>query len=102
MLVVVHQELVDAIREKRLIEFTYKFGSARVVEPHDYGVRRGEASVLGYQLSGPSRSGVAHGWKHFKVDDMRQLQVLDRHFPGSRADNAQQHRQWDLLFARVR
>lgn len=101
MLIVVNQELVRAIREKRLIEFTYKSGGARVVEPHDYGVHRAAASLLGYQISGPSRSGVAHGWKQFKVDDVRQLRVLDRQFPGTRAGGAQHHREWDTLFGRV-
>ena len=101
MLVAVNPELVGAIREKRLIEFLYKSGPARVVEPYDYGVRRGEASLLGYQISGPSRSGVAHGWKHFKVHEMRQLRVLDTRFPGTRAGLMQHHHEWDILFARV-
>ena len=101
MLIAVNHDLVAAIRDKRLVEFVYKFGGIRVVEPHDYGVHRGQASLLAYQLSGHSRSGAAHGWKHFKVDDMRHLRVLDRHFRGSRVDAAQHHRAWDMLFARV-
>lgn len=94
-------DLVRAIAETRLIEFTYKSGGARIVEPHDYGVRNGVERLLGFQISGYSRSGTPHGWKEYDVDGMRQLHVLERTFAGSRADAAQQHRRWDRLFARV-
>lgn len=95
-------ELVRAIVEKRLIAFVYKAGRPRIVEPHDYGIRRGVESVLGYQLSGASRSGAPHGWKQFDVDQMTDVRLLERRFPGTRADSAQQHRDWDVLFARVK
>jgi hypothetical protein len=93
--------LIRAIAEKRLIEFVYKLGRARIVEPHDYGIRGGAECLLGYQLSGASRSGAAHGWKWFTVVDMHQLCVLERRFQGTRADSHQQHSAWDTLFARV-
>jgi hypothetical protein len=73
-----------------------------MVEPHDYGIRGGVECLLGYQVSGESRSGAPHGWKRFEVGQMRQLRVLDRQFPGSCADGGQQHGTWDALFARVR
>ena len=94
--------LVIAISGKRLIEFVYKGGRPRIVEPHDYGIRKGVEGILAYQISGESRSGTPHGWKNFELENMRQLRVLDRQFPGSRADSDQQHRQWDQLFARVK
>jgi hypothetical protein len=97
----VNHDLVRAITDKHLVEFAYKGGHARVVEPHDYGIRRGVESLLGYQISGESRSGAPLGWKWFAVANMRQLRVLDRRFAGTRADNAQQHHAWDTLFARV-
>jgi hypothetical protein len=53
-------------------------------------------------VSGESRSGTPHSWKHIKVEDMSQLRVLDRTFPGSRGDSSQQHLKWDKLFARVK
>ena len=96
-----NKELMRAIADKRLVEFVYRTGRARIVEPHDYGIRGGIESLLAYQISGESRSGAAHGWKEFKVAEVRQLRVLERLFPGSRADDAQQHRSWDTLFARV-
>ena len=94
--------LVIAISGKRLIEFVYKNGRPRIAEPHDYGIRKGVEGLLAYQISGESRSGTPHGWKNFDVEGMRQLRVLDRQFPGSRADSDQHHGNWDTLFVRVR
>ena len=96
-----NDDLVQAIAEKRLIEFIYKTGRTRIVEPHDYGIRGGVECLLGFQISGESRSGAPHGWKWFDIDGMRQLRVLERRFAGTRADSAQHHRTWDTLFARV-
>jgi hypothetical protein len=97
----VNHDLVRAIVEKRLIEFVYKGGRPRIVEPHDYGRRSGAERLLGFQISGESQSGATRGWKEFDVDKVSRLQVLERRFPGTRADGAQQHRTWDELFARV-
>ena len=96
-----NDDLVRAIVDKRLVEFVYKVGRTRIVEPHDYGVRRGVECLLGYQISGESQSGAPHGWKQFDLDQIRQLCVLERRFAGTRADRAQHHRAWDRLFARV-
>ena len=93
-------DLVRAIEEKRLVEFVYKT-ARRIVEPHDYGIRGGEETLLGYQLSGRKDSGAVRGWREFKLMKLGQLRVLERTFPGSRADSAQHHRAWDVLFARV-
>jgi predicted DNA-binding transcriptional regulator YafY len=98
---IVNADLIRAIVDRYLVEFVYNTGGSRIVEPHDYGIQRGVESLLGFQLGGESRSGMASGWKHFKVARIRQLRVLDRHFAGTRADSAQHHRTWDTLFARV-
>jgi len=97
----VNDDLVRAIVDKRLIEFVYKAGRTRTVEPHDYGSRRGVERLLGFQISGESRSGASHGWREFDADRIFQLRVLERRFAGTRADSAQHHRTWDTLFARV-
>jgi predicted DNA-binding transcriptional regulator YafY len=94
-------DLVRAIADKRVVEFIYKDGRPRIVEPHDYGVRDGVECLLGYQISGESRSGAPHGWKQFTMDQIHELRVLERRFAGTRADRAQHHRGWDTLFARV-
>lgn len=95
------QDLVRAIADKRLVEFVYRGGGTRIVEPHDYGIRHGVECLLGFQIGGDSRSGTQQGWKQFDVDQIHRLRVLERGFPGSRADNAPHHRTWDVLFARV-
>jgi WYL domain-containing protein len=97
----VNDDLVRAIGDKRLVEFVYKGGRSRVVEPHDYGIRRGVESLFGFQLHGESHSGSAHGWKQFDVDQISEFRVLTRQFAGTRADRAQHHGKWDTLFARV-
>ena len=76
-------------------------GRTRIVEPHDYEVRRGAVAILGFQIGGESQSGAPQGWRNFDVDQIRHLRVLERRFAGSRADSAQHHRMWDTLFARV-
>jgi hypothetical protein len=98
-MILVNSELVRAIRERRLIAFVYK-DRHRVVEPHDYGGRRGVASLLGFQIEGESHS-TPEGWKQFDVEGIRELRVLERGFSGSRTDREQHHRPWDTLFARV-
>jgi WYL domain len=95
------QDLVRAIADKRLVEFTYKTERTRIVEPHDYGIRNGVESLLGFQIGGESRSGAPQGWKQFDVHQIRNFRVLERRFAGSRADSEQHHRTWDELFARV-
>jgi hypothetical protein len=97
-----NHDLVRAIGEKRLIEFVYKAGSSRIVEPHDYGIRAEVEWLLGFQLSGESRSGAPHGWKWFEVDQLHQLRALERRFAGTRVDSGQHHSTWDTLFARVK
>jgi hypothetical protein len=96
------QDLIEAIEQRRLIEFIYRNGGIRLVEPHDYGVRKGVERLLGYQVSGESRTGEAHGWKDFNVTYLLRLQLLDRCFRGTRADHQQRHRVWDALYARVK
>jgi hypothetical protein len=97
----VNDELVRAIGGKHLVEFVYTAGRTRIVEPHDYGIRRGVERLLGFQVGGESHSGASHGWKEFDVGKIRHLRVLERRFAGTRTDSKQQHRTWDKLFARV-
>lgn len=75
-----NENLVRAIAEKRLIEFVYKDGEPRVVEPHDYGISGGVETLLAYQLGGESHSVASHGWRQFEVENIRQLRILDRKF----------------------
>lgn len=99
-MVLVDPQLVRAIDEKRLIQLTYKGGS-RIAEPHDYGVQKGIARLLIYQVRGYSRSRKPSGWRLLDVEGIQHLELLDERFPGSRVDGDEHHQQWDQLFARV-
>jgi hypothetical protein len=88
----------SAIENKRLIRFKYQ-GKERIVEPHDYGIQKGVARLLSWQVSGES-SGRLPGWRWFDVGDMSEFEVLDRTFPGNR-DVSGKHHQWDKIFIRV-
>jgi hypothetical protein len=98
----IHDDLIRAINEKRVIEFVYKTPGPRLAEPHDYGVKKGVDKLLAFQVGGVSRSGAPHGWKDIDAEDIRDFKVLERRFPGSRADAHQHHGVWDVLFARVK
>jgi predicted DNA-binding transcriptional regulator YafY len=74
----------DAIRERRRLSFSYG-GHSRVVEPHIHGVdSTGRVALSGYQVRGGSQAGEPVGWKHFRLDDMRRLEVLEETFRGPR------------------
>jgi len=92
-------DLVRAIREKRLIEFTYKSSAVRIAEPHDYGIQKGIERLLAFQLSESART--ERGWRDLHLADIHNLRVLEQRFAGSRGDSSQKHRTWDVLFARV-
>jgi hypothetical protein len=94
-------DLVRAIREKHLIEFTYKSSAVRIAEPHDYGIQNGIERLLTFQLRGESRTRTERGWRDLHLADIRSLRVLEQRFAGSRGDSSQKHRTWDVLFARV-
>jgi hypothetical protein len=64
-----------AIRERRLLRFTYDDGE-REIEPYCHGFsREAQELVRGYQVAGATRSGESAGWKTFRVDRMSALAV---------------------------
>ena len=77
-----HQLLYDAIENKRLIRFRYN-NQERIVEPHDYGIQRGIPRLLSWQIGGQS-NGRLPGWRWFDVVEVKDLEMLDRLFPGNR------------------
>jgi predicted DNA-binding transcriptional regulator YafY len=93
-----HELLYGAIQNKRLIRFRYQ-SKERIVEPHDYGIQKGIERLLSWQVGGQS-SGRLPGWRWFDLSKMRDVEVLDRPFPGNR-DVSGKHHQWDKIFIRV-
>lgn len=92
--------LWSAIEQRRLIRLVYH-GKQRVVEPHDHGVLNGSVQLLGYQLAGTSSRALPN-WILMKVDEMADLQMLDKTFPGGRPTASRKHLKWDTLFIRVK
>lgn len=96
----VHQLILTAIHEKRLLRFFYH-DKIRIVEPQDYGIQKGAVHLFTYQFAGESGSGTLPDWRKFAVKSMAKVELLDKTFPGSRAVPLQKHQEWDVLFARV-
>ena len=93
------QQLRYAIANKRLLQIYYE-GAQRVIEPHDYGVKKGVVSLLAYQLqsSDPSKTS---GWRLLHLSKISECVVLEQTFKGSRGEESQQHHNWDVLYLRV-
>ena len=91
--------LWQAIEQKRIIRLVYH-GKERVVEPHDHGVLNGAVQLLGYQMAGSSSRPLPN-WILMKVNEMTDLQMLDKTFAGGRPTASGKHLRWDILFLRV-
>jgi len=94
------QRIRHAIATKHLLKFTL-YGLARIVEPHDYGIRHGAPQLLVYQVRGESQSGRLPAWRWVMLGHASDFEVLDETFPGSRNAEVKHHIQWDRIFARV-
>ena len=83
-LVTINAFICRAIRERRVLRFSYDGGS-REIEPHCHGFsREAHELVRGFQLSGASRSGEPVGWKTFRVDRMEAVAVTFATFTSPR------------------
>jgi hypothetical protein len=96
----VHQAILTAIHQKRLLRFWYN-GEPRLVEPQDYGIQKNTVHLFTYQIGGQSSSGHLPDWRKFAVQSMSKVELLEQVFPGSRAVPSHRHQEWDVLFARV-
>ena len=96
----VHQCILTAIHEKRLLRFAY-LDKIRIVEPHDYGIQKGTVNLFAYQIAGESGSSRLPDWRKFAVKNISRLELLEKPFAGSRSVPSQRHQEWDVLFARV-
>ena len=75
-------EICEAISSKNLIQFTYS-GSARVVEPHLFGIgKNGVATLSAWQRGGAS----GEGWRGFHINKISAFELLDEHFEEVRPD----------------
>jgi hypothetical protein len=77
--------IINAIKQKKLIEFQYD-GESRTVEPHCYGVStKGNEVIRAYQIRGFSSSGTM-GWKLYDLSKAGDIQVLNESFSKPRPD----------------
>ena len=94
-------EISRAIREKRLLTFSYD-GYSRTVEPHTYGIDvKGHESVRAYQVGGGSSSGEYRGWKMFHVSEMSGLSVTSAHFASARLDYKPGDKAFSTIYAQL-
>ena len=99
--VTLDSQIRSAIANKRLLRFTYG-GAERILEPHDYGVHKGEDKLLAYQREKAGRkSDDVRGWRMFETSKIQDCSVLEETFEGSRQAADQRHHDWDVLYARV-
>jgi hypothetical protein len=91
--------LWQAIERRRMIRLRYH-GKERFAEPHDHGVLNGAVQLLGYQIAGSSRRPLPN-WILMKVNEMADLEMLEKTFEGGRPTASGKHLRWDILFIRV-
>lgn len=95
------QTVIDAIREKQLLHFTYH-GIIRIVEPHILGVCNGETQLLSYQVGGYSNSGKIPEWRRFDLKEMIGTIRTRNTFSGPREENVKRSSEWDRIIVEVR
>jgi hypothetical protein len=88
-----------AIEHRRLLRLRYK-NRERIIEPHDYGIHKGVVKLLGYQIGGSSSNRLPN-WRWMETDQISDLELLNRTFPGGRPTSSGKHHSWDQLFIRV-
>jgi len=89
-----------AIEHRRIIRLRYR-NKLRIVEPHDYGIQNGRLRLLSYQIGGSSSSPLPN-WRWMDVDQISDVQLLDRTFEGGRPSPSGKHHKWDQLYVRVK
>jgi len=96
-----NQQIIKAIREKKVIEFDYQ-GYHRVAEPHVYGQNQGVDQLLVYQIRGGSSSGRLPNWRRVDLQGMINLIVTEETFHGPRTNVSGRHSTWDITYEIVR
>src|SRR5579864_7366105 len=91
--------LWQAIERRRMIRLLYH-GKERLGEPHDHGILNGTVQLLGYQIAGSSSRPLPN-WILTKVNEIENLEVLEKTFAGGRPNPSGKHLRWDILFIRV-
>ncbi|PKM42290.1 MAG: hypothetical protein CVV03_10225 [Firmicutes bacterium HGW-Firmicutes-8] len=79
-----NQTICNAIRNRRLLSFTYD-GYPRIVEPHAYGITTaGHEEIRCYQVRGTGSDGKSTGWHLMTVSKISGLTILEDSFSTAR------------------
>ena len=93
--------IIEAIRSKRLLAFVYH-GTLRIIEPHTYGRDKWRREMLcAFQVQGVGRSGDAHGWRTFVVDEMVDARLETQHFEHPRPEYCRDDRAFTEIVAQL-
>lgn len=93
--------LCQAIRERRVLTFSYD-GYSRVVEPHCHGITTaGNEALRCYQVSGGSASGTVPGWHMMTTDKIVGLTVTQDSFSGPRSGYNRGDRGMSTIFCEL-
>jgi hypothetical protein len=93
-------QIYTAIEHRRMMWLGYH-QKDRILEPHDHGILNGSVQLLAYQVGGSSSRPLPN-WILMRVDDIYDIRLLDRTFPGGRPTSSDNHIKWDKLFIRVK
>jgi predicted DNA-binding transcriptional regulator YafY len=77
------QTIIDAIRDKQQLSFTYD-GLLRLVEPHTVGLSTAGNQVMRCFQVGGSHRKAGHDWDLVKLEKIVALTVTGEHFAGPR------------------
>lgn len=73
--------LIEAISSRSLINFTYDDHLIRNAAPHAIYVSTARNECLdAFQYAGYSKSGNLPAWRNFKLEKIRNLEILDSKF----------------------
>ena len=96
-----HELLIRAIRERRLLMFAYR-DTVRVVEPHRFGEAANGSRLLNAWLRpGHSRTTPDGGWRNFALADIDNPLLLDETFAGPREGYAARDPRFTSVFAEL-
>jgi hypothetical protein len=93
--------ICHAIAGRSLLMFGYA-GVVRVVEPHLHGrTTAGHEALSAWMRPGWSRTDPEGGWRMFRLDEVRDLQILPGRFDAPRADFNPRDPHFEQVFCRV-
>jgi hypothetical protein len=92
--------ILAAIEQTRMLRLIYH-NKERVIEPHDHGILMAHSSWSGIRSPGSSSRSLPN-WLLMKTEEIIDLELLDRTFPGGRPTASGSHIKWEKLFIRVK